>query len=320
MAKSRGRSKTTKPKRNTPLPGVSLEQAVARIQRLMSPDATVTHNETIEDRFGNWRQFDVVIRGQFGGHPALGVIECKDHNRKKGPDAVEAFAKKAENVGANLKVMVSRLGFTEQALNLAKKEFIGCLSLMPNDPMQVGWSIGSFWYGTIRLWTDVRLHVYFACETPPITDFAGDSVLWQGLPVSRWFLRHWFSVPEDGLKPNDTYKFGLRFDQVRMLTLNGSEYPVKGLLSEARWTIAKKRQWVSWVGDAFYDWHKEALAVPANTSIHSLAVATDLATWDDFDGEIPTMEALAKQQWMTGVLSNKQQFPSDLPVPELMDL
>ena len=172
----------------------ALEQTVARIQQMMDSNSTVTRNETLEDRFGNWRQFDVVIRGQLGGAPILGVIECKDHSRKKGPDAVEAFAKKAENVGANFKIMVSKKGFTKQALRLAKKEFVGCLSLLPKDPNQTGWCIGTFWYGSIRRWEKVYLQVHFNAGGPPISGFSSESVLWRGLPVVHWFLRHLFSL------------------------------------------------------------------------------------------------------------------------------
>src|SRR5438046_1944612 len=82
-------------------PGVSLEKAVAAVQQLMDKTTKVTHNEFIIDRLGNRRQFDVVIRGSFGGRPMLGVIECKDHGTKKGPSDVEAFAKKTEHVCAN---------------------------------------------------------------------------------------------------------------------------------------------------------------------------------------------------------------------------
>jgi hypothetical protein len=90
-----------------PLPGIPLEKAVARVQEMLDPNSKVSHNEVLEDRMGNMRQFDVVIRGTFGGHPILGVVECKDHNRKKNTDAVEAFAKKSENLGAHLKIRVN---------------------------------------------------------------------------------------------------------------------------------------------------------------------------------------------------------------------
>ncbi len=105
---------------------------------MMDPETSVKHNEKLRDRVGNIRQFDVVIRGRFAGRDVLGVIECRDHNRKKGPGAIEAFAKKTENLNANFRLMVSRKGFTDQALNLARHEGIGCLSLLPNDPNHLG--------------------------------------------------------------------------------------------------------------------------------------------------------------------------------------
>jgi len=126
MAKNKSAKSSLTKKKSAP--GVNLERIVARIQQMMDPNSTVTHNEFLDDRVGNKRQYDVVIRGQFGGRPVLGVIECKDHSRKKGPDAVEAFAKKTENLGANLRMIVSKKGFTKQALKLAKHENIGCLS------------------------------------------------------------------------------------------------------------------------------------------------------------------------------------------------
>ncbi|MCH8964680.1 MAG: restriction endonuclease, partial [Planctomycetes bacterium] len=146
-------------------PGRGLEKAVARIQQLLDPNSTVTHDEILADRIGNKRQYDVIIRGRFGGRPILGVIECKDHARKKGPGAIEAFAKKTEHVRANLRAMVSTRGFTKQALKLAEHENIGCLSLIPNDTENVGFSIGDMWYGVIKKWVNVRLCIHFALPT-----------------------------------------------------------------------------------------------------------------------------------------------------------
>ena len=100
-------------------PGIGLEKLVVRIQQLMDPNSQVTHNEWLMDRLGNSRQYDVVIRGEFAGQPILGVVECKDHGDRIGPDYVESFATKARNLGVNLAMMVSKRGFTDQALNVA---------------------------------------------------------------------------------------------------------------------------------------------------------------------------------------------------------
>jgi hypothetical protein len=58
--------------------GKSLEEIVGRIQQMMDPQSVVTYRQRIRNRLNNLREFDVVIRGQFGGYPMLGVIECKD--------------------------------------------------------------------------------------------------------------------------------------------------------------------------------------------------------------------------------------------------
>ena len=149
IVKKAKRTKTTPSSKQPKNTGVSLEQIVARIQQMMDPHSTVTWNEWLTDRVGNRRQYDVVIKGEFGGRPILGIIECKDHNRRKGPADVEAFSKKLENLGARLGLMVSRKGFTPQALELAKHEHIGCLSLLPDDPVQAGFSIGCMFYAVI---------------------------------------------------------------------------------------------------------------------------------------------------------------------------
>jgi hypothetical protein len=134
------------------LPGIALEKAVARVQQLLDPNSKVTHDEKLADRVGNMRQYDVIIRGQFAGRDCLGVIECKDHGRKAGPGDVDAFAKKTENLGANIRMMVSRRGFTARALNVATHEHIACLSLLSPEASIPSGVVGEWWYGEYAMW------------------------------------------------------------------------------------------------------------------------------------------------------------------------
>src|SRR5208283_971949 len=76
----------------------TFEQAVASVQRLLSPDADVKHNEKIGDTRNRLRQFDVVIRGQWAGKTMLGIIECKDKKRPVDMPQVEAFLTKSRSV------------------------------------------------------------------------------------------------------------------------------------------------------------------------------------------------------------------------------
>jgi hypothetical protein len=315
--KNSNASRKAKAKR-TELPGVSLEKAVASVQQMMDPNTTVCHNQKLEDRFGILRQFDVVIRGSFAGRPALGVIECRDHKKKRGLADVEAFSKKCDNVLANLRLMVSRTGFTKSALELALKEGIGCLSLVPKDHDQVGWSIGSYAYGKLGRWVEPLLGLGFAVSPSPLPEevaarLSTQSVLWQGLPVVHWFLREMFA--NHGLeKQPGTYLFRANFGQVRMLTVAGKEYAVKEVSCKARWEVKKKRIWMKWSGDAIYDWHKNRIDVPANVEMIGGPIEPDPRLWEDYDGEIPMSQSSITFLAQFGQILTKGVSAPELPI------
>lgn len=300
-------------------PGINLEKVVARIQQMMDPKSTVTHNELLEDRVGNKRQCDVVIRGHFGGRPVIGIIECKDHSRKKGPDAVEAFAKKAENLGANIRIMVSKKGFTKQALQLAKHENIGCLSLLPTPSEQVGFSIGDVWYGVISKWTRVRLEIHFAIQSTPLPTVDANTARWKGKSASKWFLRELFTTYKNETK-NDQMTITLNFTEPRIMEIEGREYSVAGISCHAIHIYQKKKKWVSWSGDAFYDWHAGQLKIPANGTVVGSAIETDLTAWSDYDGDIPQAEQYTG--FIRAILYDSQKWnpTEDSEVPDLESL
>ncbi len=299
-------------------PGVRLETVVARIQQMMDPNSTVTHNEWLNDRIGNKRQYDVVIRGQFGGRPVLGVIECKDHSRKKGPETVEAFAKKTEHLGANLRLIVSTKGFTEQALRLAKHENIGCRSLLPDDPAQAVFSIGEAWFGVIRMWTDVRLLVEFAVPGIELEPFDSNTVMWQQKPVANWFIKELLTTHAED-KDEGTLSLRVEFDRTRDVQIGGKEHPITAITCVAQRVFKNKRKWVSWSGDAFYDWHSGQFTIPSGGSVVGSAVESDLSLWDDCDGVVPDLETDSAPTFLRAVLYNTQKWDStkDGDVPDL---
>jgi len=296
--------------------GVSFEKVVARIQQMMDTNSVVTHNENLVDRVGNTRQFDVVIRGQFGGRPVLGVIECKDHSRKMGPETIEAFAKKSENLGANLRLIVSKKGFTEQALKLAKHEHIGCLSLLPQDPKQLGFSIGNMFYGVIKIWEILKIDIHFAVSPCPFKTFNIDTVKWKDKAVINWFRKELFTTYCD-TNEETTHVLELLFDKPQNFEIEGQEFALKGITCYANRIIKKKRQWFSWSGDAFWDWHTNQLSVPVQGTLTGSAVSTDLSTWEDYDGEMLSNHGIADV-----ILYKTQTWDSsrDEEVPDLSDI
>jgi hypothetical protein len=314
-------NKSTKAVANKKKPGLSLELAVMNIQKMLDPNSEVTHDEKLKDRVGNIRQYDVVIRGQFGGRPVLGVIECKDHGRKKGPSAIEAFSKKTENLGANLRLMVSKKGFTKQALTLAKHENIGCLSLIPDNPKELGFSVGEMWYGVIRMWSNIKLAVYIESGELPRSGFKANTINWQGKPIINWFLKELFTTYSNETK-EDRFVLEIRFKKPRNVEIEGNEYSLTGISCSADREYRKKKKWVYWSGDALFDWNSNQLTVPANVEIVGNWVETDLREWEDFNGDLPKPENYYSQGWVNAIMYSQQRWDTSKneDVPDLKEL
>lgn len=303
-------------------PGSALEKTVARLQQMLHPSSTVTHNEWLIDRIGNRRQFDVVIRGKFGGRDVIGIVECKDHSRRKGPDAIEAFAKKCENLGANLRIVVSRKGFTRQALAIATHEGIGCLSLLPEAADDVGFAIGDYWFGLIRTWTNLRIGFRPLPRPDYLDGVPGSAIQIDDKEVQRWFFRELVTKHQDQLLIQD-YTLTVKFDPARELQCLGQSLVVDEVFCIAKREIVKKRKWVSWSGDALYDWHQGAFTVPNHGVLVGSAVETDLTLWPDYDGLLPSETSDAKPVGFIAATLTKQQRwdeSEDKNVPQLTDV
>lgn len=93
-----------------------LERIVAGIHSVSSDDADVRWNEKI-----NGRQFDVVVRFRLGTLSYLVLIEVKNRSRPASASDAEAFVLKAQDQLANKAVFVSRAGFQEGAITVAKR-------------------------------------------------------------------------------------------------------------------------------------------------------------------------------------------------------
>jgi hypothetical protein len=169
-------------------PGIAYEIAVATIQKRFDPFARVRHNEIIVDRIGHRRQFDVVIRGSFSGQPMLGVIECKDTSRKVGTPEIDAFITKANDINANFKIIVSRHGFSKNALEKCKHYGIKPLSLVTYEYFISNISIGKNDLALYE-WSRVFLKIEFTLNKPQFK-FPMDAscITIGGQPVVDWFV------------------------------------------------------------------------------------------------------------------------------------
>jgi hypothetical protein len=269
-----------------PAPGITLEQVVARIQQMMDPDSVVKHNDYLQDKAANRRQFDVTIRGHLGGRELLGVIECKDHSRKKGVQEIEAFSKKASLVNANFMVMVSKKGFTKDGMRLAELEGVGTLTLLPDDPADAGFYIGIPWYGRLYRWEDPRLLLTFVDKKTNLKGFPSDKVFFDGRPVLDWFLRELSTTYEKVTTVGDV-ALRAEFKPPRKFKVVDTEHEVEAIACVARRMLHKKQRWMRLTGDAFFDWRTRTLEIPAKGQITVHDIPRSVAEWEDYDGEIP---------------------------------
>ena len=180
--------------------GRAFEKLTAAIQQKMDPSAKVEHDVVLKDRLGQDRQFDVVVRGNFGGQPMLGVIECKDYGKKVGTPEVDAFVTKAGDLNANFKILVARNGFSAPALKKCAFYGIKALSLIEGDPANKKFFLGSYWDADVTNWDRIDMILHPAGNIPvpesssSRTCRSAGSACWTGSRTTSSIMRARFRV------------------------------------------------------------------------------------------------------------------------------
>jgi hypothetical protein len=106
--------------------------------KAFDPTANVNAGEWIEGPDGRL-DMDVAIRGNLDGKATLVVIECKDFDRTKtgrvGRPLIDALDSKRHDLKADAVLICSNSGFTQDALNKARRKGIGAISVLSeSDP------------------------------------------------------------------------------------------------------------------------------------------------------------------------------------------
>jgi len=112
-----------------------LEILVARIQKQLAPQATVSHNVMLDGRLsGRKRQIDVLVYEKVGQYDISIVIDCKDYKTPVDVKGVEEFSGLLQDVGAQKGVLVCPSGFTKAAKQRAQSLQIDLYSPVDTDP------------------------------------------------------------------------------------------------------------------------------------------------------------------------------------------
>jgi hypothetical protein len=253
-------------KRRREADGIEFEKLVSRIQQQLDPNAQVSHNELLTDRLGHKRQFDVVIRGTLAGHKMLGVIECKDLKRNVGVNDIEAFATKSRDVNANLKVFVSRRGFTKTAIEKAKDYGIQTQSLFPQDASEPP-VIGTKWYADVYYWKQIAIQLHFVTEPKIAIRFAAEDVAINGKRVIDWFKNYLITNHRDEMREGWVVNGHIHFKTTQKVSINADEYECSGLSFSALRACEHKMNTVGWSGTGFYDWQSRQPSLPPRTTL-----------------------------------------------------
>lgn len=108
------------------------QRLIAMLTQLSSGGAAVQESvEVLEIASGQRREVDVVALGEVAGHQTTVFIECRDWQRKQDVQWVEQARTKFDDLGANVKVLVSSSGFSKSALEKAAR--YGIKTITPGE-------------------------------------------------------------------------------------------------------------------------------------------------------------------------------------------
>jgi hypothetical protein len=261
-------------------PGIAFEKLVAAMQARIDPTSTVTHDETLVDRLGHPRQFDVVIRGKFAGQQMLGVIECKDMKRKVGNPEIDAFVTKARDVNANFKVMMSRSGFAKPALEKCADYGIQALSLVESDPVNRKFFVGTRWTADVKRWGSIKVWLHFSEKPDEAIEFVveelriGDKRVFDG--ITNLLIEQAGQVED----PTESIALTVTFDTPQFVMIRpGVQRYCDAISVHAERMVERLEYRVGMTADGFFDWNRGELTIPPGAVIATDAVPTDFSLW-----------------------------------------
>lgn len=261
-------------------PGLSFEKAVAQVQSRFDAAAQVCHNEILVDRLGHPRQFDVVIRGRFAGQALLGVIECKDLKRKVGTPEVDGFVTKSRDVNANIRVLISRRGFTKRALEKCADYGIQPLSLLGHDTEKLKTFLGTRWEAELIRWKRMSVTLRYPEASEDRTSFSAPLLTIRGKKVLDWFANYILEHEHEITGFGWVVGIGVEFSKPQIVNLgNGKEKLCRAIEFHAERTCERFERIVGVSGIGFYDWNTKTACFPPNTTISTEDVSMDFSTW-----------------------------------------
>ncbi|MBD9524676.1 restriction endonuclease [Ensifer sp. ENS02] len=174
------------------------EKLISRIEKMLAPfGAEVKSPDRIRDRVtGRLREVDASIRHVVGSVPILITIECRDRKGRQGVPWLEQVRTKKESIGAAQTIVVSRSGFTPEALMFAQAHGLIVRSIQEVDDEFILRCVGGLQIACHRVaWKDVSASIKFRRE--PQDDGHGELGLDANV-LDRLSQNQAFAADEDG--------------------------------------------------------------------------------------------------------------------------
>jgi len=128
------------------------QKLVFLIKKHAASGATVTESKFLRDHITDTeREVDICIESSVAGHLITVSIECRDRGRKANVQWIEEMKAKHERLPTNALVLVSRSGFSKEAMAIARIYGIETLALSTLDAASAEKLFGD----TSSLWSKV---------------------------------------------------------------------------------------------------------------------------------------------------------------------
>jgi len=182
------------------------QKLVFLLKKHLADDATVTESKMLKDLFtGTEREVDIHIETVISSHTVNVSIECRDHKRAADVKWVEEMKAKHERLPTNALVLISRKGFSPEAIRVAKKYKIQTLTFnetTEEDIDRIFGNLDSIWSKVFTLTSNkVKVRLVATKKFPSETIIAfPDNIIHAGngkfIAVIRDLIEGWLKSGE----------------------------------------------------------------------------------------------------------------------------
>jgi hypothetical protein len=161
------------------------QDLVGAVQRALDPGATVDVGVWVEGPDGR-RDMDVSVRGEKYGQPHFALIECKDWKEPVGIAVIDAFDSKRRDLKADVAIVFSNSGFTQDAARKARRVGIQLASALREGDPAVHVEIVRTFVAKRHAVTRWVMVLCWRKERQGPDNFHPFDVEFQGLPLVNW--------------------------------------------------------------------------------------------------------------------------------------